>query len=254
MSMLAFSPGDKLSVRFIQRAVALSTAMLLLLHGANAKSLSEATAQTARGIISFTGTVRINGQSALAGQTLFANSLVVTLAHSGSLIALSNLAKLNLSENTGATVDSSKTSLSVILWEGRIVSSVPAGVLADFTTADLSIKTDATEPVVFKIETTECGGTDIFVSTGHLETRRAGQLLTIRAGEAFSTAARSAAKQPGHPALSRKRTAGLFVGIGAALAVMLAVALGNNDEDQENPGDVGGCIIVPSPGAPNGCS
>jgi hypothetical protein len=44
------------------------------------------------------------------------------------------------------------------------------------------------------------------------------------------------------------------VGIGAAIAVMLAVALGDNDEDQQNPGNFGGCIIVPSPGSPNTCS
>jgi hypothetical protein len=127
-------------------------------------------------------------------------------------------------------------------------------VFVEFTTADLTIKGDATEPVVFSAESTECEGTLISVIAGHLEIRGAGLPVTIKAGESFSTTGGPAAPQPGQPSLSRKRSIGLFVGIGAAIAVMLAVALGDNDEDQQNPGNFGGCIIVPSPGSPNTCS
>ena len=211
-----------------------------------ASSSPEADLVSAKGVISINGIVRINGQNAIAGQTLFANSNVVAFADSESLIALNNLAMLNLSPNTDLTVDSSKTTLSIFLKAGRVLGSVPAGVFIDLTTADLSIKNDAKEPVVFSIETTECGGTDISVSAGHLETRQAGQPLTVNAGETLSTTAGSAAIHPGEPALSRKRSIGLFVGIGAAVAVMLAVALGAND-DQESP-DFGGEVTVgPSP-------
>jgi len=226
--------------------IALAIVMSMLSPGAMGRSSPESDSQAIKGVISVKGSVRINGESALAGQTLFANSNVVTFANSESLIALSNLARLNLSANTDLTVDASKTSLSVTLRAGRIVGSVPAGVFMDLTTADLSIKTDATEPVVFSIETTECEGTEISVSAGHLEIRRGGQPVTVKAGETLSTTAGSGSPQPGQPALSRKRTVGLFVGIGAAVAVMLAVALGTNAEDQEAPGDFGGCVTVPS--------
>lgn len=240
---------------FRPRVLALSIAIPMLVQGTWATSLPESDSLAVKGIISVTGVVQINGQTALPGQTLFGKSNVATFADSESLIALTNLARLNLSANTEITVDSSKTSLSVTLRAGRIVSSAPAGVFVDFTTADLSIKSDATEPVVFSIETTECGASHISVAAGHLLTQRAGHSFTLKAGETFSTKERSAATQPpGQPAFGRKRTIGLLAGIGAAIAVMLAVAMGNNDEDQDNPGDFGGCVIVPSPGAPNTCS
>ena len=243
---LGFPKGFTASIRFVYCAIAFAIT-LSMLNPAMAGSSPEADLESVKGVISINGTVRINGQSAIAGQTLFANSNVVTFADSESRIALNNLAKLNLSPNTDLTVDSSKTTLSIFLKAGRVLGSVPAGVFIDFTTADLSIKNDAKEPVVFRIETAECGGTDISISAGHLETRQADQLLTVKAGETLSTTAGSAAIHPGQPALSRKRSIGLFVGIGAAVAVMLAVALGTNDEDQENPGDFGGSIMVPSP-------
>ena len=230
-------------------AVAVSVVMSMLNLVVLATS-SPDTVQSVIGSIRVRGTVRINGQSAIAGQTLFANSNVVTSTASESLIVLSNLARLSLSADTDVTVDSSKAILSGSLRSGSVRGRVPAGVFLDFTTNDLSIKTDGTEPVVFSIETSECGGSNISLSAGQVEARIAGRPVTIKAGETLSTGSAPAA---GQSFLNRDKRIGLFVAIGIAVGTLLAATLGNNPEDQEEPGSFGGCVIVPSGENSSGC-
>lgn len=202
------------------------------------------------GFLKISGMVKINGVSAVSGQTVLARSAIVTAESSDSLIVFYNQVRLRLAAKGDLAVDSFVNRLSGSLQAGTMSAWLPAGVSLDFWTSDVSISSTAREPVVFIIQTNECQGTTITVNQGKLELRSAGRTYTVVAGESFSTAT-DASGQSGQYHLSGKKRLGLFVGIGAAVAVLLAVALGQNDDDQENPG--GGCVIVPSPGAPNTC-
>lgn len=207
-------------------------------------------APTTNGFVNVRGTVTIDGQTALDGQTIFGRANVVTERGSDSQIVLSNSARLNLAAETDLAVEFAAARLTAGLRSGRVTSSIPHGVRLDLQTTDLSLMNDTADPAVFTIETGECEGTRLSVERGRLITTVAGHTQTVGAGETFSTTGAGPAP-PSH--LSGKQKAGILATIGGAIAIMLAVALGQNDEDQDNP-DFGGCVVVPSPGAPTGCS
>ncbi len=196
------------------------------------------------GIVSVSGSVSIDGQRATEGQTIFAPSSLVTNHDSETLIVLSNLTRLNVAAQTDLTVDFSATRVAGSLTAGRLTGFVPAGVSLEFQTTDLSIGGSAASPVIFTIETGECVGTRLSVESGRLITKSAGRTHTVEAGETLSTFNPEA---PTPPKMSGKQKAGVVFTIGGALAILLAVALGRNDDDQENPGDFGGQVTAPSP-------
>ncbi len=203
------------------------------------------------GILTFRGWVKLNGVEALNGQTVFAHSSIVTAEDSDSLIAFNNQVRLRLTARGDLAVDSFINRLSGSLQAGTLSASLPSGVLVDLRTSDASINNTAREPVVFVIQTKECEGTTIAVNQGKLELRSAGRNYILSAGESFSTATQ-ASRQPGQYHLGPNKRLGLFVGIGAAVSLLLAVALGQKEQVQEE-NFFGGCVIAPSPGSPNTC-
>lgn len=239
-------------LRSIRHAMALLIAMSMLGAATPASSSPTTDSRLVQGIVSFTGHVMVNEQSAISGQTLFRQSQIVTGAESESLIMLRNLTRLHLSAQTDVTIDSDEKRMTGALRGGQLIGIVPKGVLLDFSTADSVIRTTlSTEPLVFTIDASECDGTTITVSASEIEVRTSGQTRLVKAGESFSTLAPSSGPQATQHFLSKKKKLGLLFGIGSAIAVLLAVALGKNDKDQQNPG--GGCVIAPSPGSPSGC-
>jgi hypothetical protein len=229
---------------------AVITAMLsLVVHGGGMPGKSSALAE---GLVTVTGTVKVNGQGAITGQTLFASNRIVTAGNSTASITLRNSSRLNLSADSDLNVESSSKTLSGSLTDGLVSGSVPAGVLVEFKTTDVTIVSDAAEPIVFSLQTNECAGTNITVDKGRIDARIHGQLRTIKAGESLSTTLGTPAPQTTQQSSSHKKKLGIFIGIGSAVAVLLAVVLGKNDDDQEAPG--GGCVIAPSGfGGPGQC-
>jgi hypothetical protein len=204
------------------------------------------------GIVTIEGAVQINGQSAMSGQTLLSSSRIVTSPDSDTSISLNNSARLKLGPATDFTVDSSPASISGSLLEGQVSGFLPAGVLLDFKTVDAAMVTNASELLVFSIQSGECSGTTLFVQNGSLDVHARGKTRRIKAGESFSTSADSPLPQGSQNNFNHKKRVGLVIGIGATLGVILAVVLGNN-KDQKGP--FGGCVIVPSgDGGPGQCS
>jgi hypothetical protein len=81
--------------------------------------------------------------------------------------------------------------------------------------------------------------------------RAGGVVRTAGAGESLRAAHGSQPAPPQGNGLSGKKRAGIFVGIAAAVAAVLLVIAGREDED-----DFGGNCLVISPGGPlpPGCS
>ena len=249
-SSKAEPPRSKTSgLTFLRRLTTVSAAISLL------TAASIAAGSTApvpsMGILTFRGMVKLNGADALNGQTVFAHSVIVTAEDSDSLLVFNNQVRLRLAARGDLAVDSFVRRLSGSLQAGTVSASLPSGVSLDFRTSDASISSAANEPVVFAIQTNECEGTTIAVDQGRLELRSAGRNYTLGAGESFSTATQASGQLSQHN-LSGKKRLGLFIGIGAAVALVLAVALGRNDQEPEED-SFGGCVIVPSPGSPSGC-
>jgi hypothetical protein len=219
-------------------------------------TLSKAAAvdsRTVAGSISVQGTVNVNGQRATEGQTLFAKSMIETASGSESLITLRNGSRLDLSANGALMIESSGRRVLGSIHAGRVLLNIPANVALDFSTADVSInKKSIDEAVLIMVEATECAGTKLSVMSGQLEVHHNGRARVIKSGESLSTSPPQSGPQPTQNSFDKKKL-GIIFGVGGAVAILLAVALGLNDEDQQNPGDFGGCVIVPSPGAASGC-
>ena len=234
----------------VLRRLTTISAAISLLNAAFIAAGSTAPAAS-KGILTVSGMVRLNGVRAVTGQTVFAHSSIVTGEDADSSIAFDNQVRLRLAAKGDLAVDSFVRHLSGSLQTGTVSGFLPSGVSLDFRTSDVSISSTPSEPLVFTIQTNECEGTTIAVNQGKLELRSAGRKYILVAGESFSTAT-GVSGQSGQSHLSRKEKLGLFIGIGATVALLLAVVLGQNDHDQENP-VFGGCVIVPSPGSPNTC-
>ena len=235
------------TLNVLRRLTTVSAAILLL----NATFIAGSTAfAPSKGILTINGMVKLNGVSAVTGQAVFAHSAIANGENSESLIVFYNQVRLRLAAKGELAVDSFVDRLSGSLETGTMTGYLPSGVSLDFRTSDASIAGTAREPLVFTLQTNECEGTAISVNQGSLELHSAGRNHTLAAGENFSTAT-GASGQPGPSHMSGPEKVGRFVGVGV-VALLLAVALGQNDEDQENP-DSGGCAIAPSPGSPNTC-
>ena len=235
-------------ISVVRRVIALSVVTALLNVTMIAAAVSPRS-ESSRGIINIVGVVKINGQNALSGQTVFSNSSVLTAANSESLIEYGNLARLKLEAESDLTVDASKQRIAGSLRRGRMLGSAPAGVSLDLKTADTTMVSDASERVIFTVQTQECEGTSLSVRAGTVTVRAGDKVRTVKAGEDFSTFVEASTTQGTQNNFSHRKRVGLIIGIAAAVGVLLAVVLGRNNQPS------GGCVIILSPtGAPNQCS
>ena len=203
------------------------------------------------GTISVRGSVKVNGRAATDGQTLFAKSTIQTAENSDSVIVLANRAQLHLAATGELSVNSSDQNLIGTLATGRVFVSVPAGVSLEFSTADLSItKQSVSESVLFALRATECDGTKLDVINGRVAVRHHSHSQVVESGQPFSTAP-AATPQTSQNSFSNKKKLGIIFGIAGAAAILLAVALGKNDEQQNL--NFGGCVIVPSGNGSSPC-
>jgi hypothetical protein len=238
--------------RLHRAALAVFVTISIISTGMISKATTAVASGTIAGSISVQGTVNVNGQRATEGQTLFARSMIETTLGSESLITLRNGSRLNLSAEGALAIESSERRVLGSMHTGRALLNIPAGVALNFSTADVSInKKSVDEAVLIMVEATECGGTKLSVMSGQLEVHHNGQARLLKFGESLSTSPAQTGQQPTQNSSNKKKTLGIIFGVGGAVAILLAVALGKKDEN--HPGDFGGCVVVLSPGTFSGC-
>lgn len=238
--------------RLHRAAVAIFVAISILSVGTLSKAATAVESRTIAGSISVQGIVNVNGQRATEGQTLFMKSMIETAPGSESLITLRNKSRLNLSAEGALTIESSERHVLGSMHAGHALLNIPAGVVLDFSTADVSInKKSADEAVLVMVEATECAGTKLSVMNGQIEVHYNGRARVVKFGESLSTGPAQSGPQQTQNSFDKKKL-GIIFGVGGAVAILLAVALGNNDENQQSPG--GGVVCAPSPGSGGPCN
>jgi ferric-dicitrate binding protein FerR (iron transport regulator) len=232
-------------------ALAVFVAISIISAGTFAKATAAVESRTVAGFISVQGIVNVNGQRATEGQTLFAKSIIETASSSESLITLRNGSRVNLSADGALTIESSERDLLASMHNGRALLNIPAGIVLDFSTADVSLnKKSIDEAVLVMVEATECAGTKVSVMGGQLEVHHNGRARIVKSGESLSTSSVQTGQQQTQNSFDKKKL-GIIFGIGGAVAILLAVALGKKDEN--HPGDFGGCVVVISDISGSGC-
>ena len=200
----------------------------------------------ATAFINLEGFATINGLRAVRGQTLLPGGKLSTEKKSELVANLDNGARLKLEPETNLVLWFSKSTVSGSI-EGTMQGSVPAGITAQFETSDATVLNDSTERAEFTITTAECS-TKLFVRAGRVSVRNSGKTATLNAGESLTT---ENANQSASQFLSKKKKWGLLIGIGTAVAIILAASTGGNDTTPvaNNPG----CVVAPSGGGPTTC-
>lgn len=231
-------------VRGARRAAALLAAAALL----NAVGPAQAATESARrpapsGQVALASGLNVDGLPAVAGQTVFPGSSFDTGEKARGMLELGNHARLELSGGTTLRLEFSDESLGGALGAGATRVSVPHSVNASLTTADASVVSDPDNPALFTLQvSTE--GTTLSVQSGRVEMRAGGAARTASAGESLSAARGSQPAPPQGNSLSSRKRAGLFIGIAAAVAAVLLIIAGrDNDEDEFG----GGCPLIISP-------
>lgn len=231
--------------RTARQALALLVASAILSLSATANSAApNLNLKPAIGTVTIAGGVQIDGSTGVSGQTLFSGSSIRTSTEAESTVELVNLARLKLEAGTSLKLESSALGLSASLDNGTMRVFTPVGIRGSITTVDASMTTDASQPAVFRVLAEACD-TSVSVQTGRLEVRFGNKLKSVSAGESLSTADAPAPPGP-QQNLSGRKKAGLFLGIGGAIAILL-IALTGKKKVTEMPGG-GGCVIILSPG------
>ena len=226
-----------------RRLIAISVAAAILSLNASAGSAApKLISKSAIGIVRANGIVQINASPVMSGQTLFSGCSIRTSTESESTLNLDNLARLKLEAETSLMIESSKLGLSASLDEGAVRVIVPGGVQAGIITSDASITTDASQPAAFSVRADSCS-TTLSVQAGQVKIHSANYERSLRAGESFSTGGAPLPSATQHK-LSNGKTAGLVIGIGAAIAI-LVIAMTREEPVVDAP--FGGSVVVPSP-------
>lgn len=198
------------------------------------------------GEITVSGQVTVNGQSAVSNSTIVSGSSVATGAASSATVNLGKAGRVELLENTNATLNFSPNGIVVIASSGKVRVANAAGVATTVTTKDATLIADAGQANNFLVEI-ECSHTHVDTTSGMVTLREGSSDRQIAAGTS-ATAGRMDQQgcepclRPGSaPPL---RFAGwpwlILLGAGAAGA---AILLGSRKTDTT----IGGGTIVVSP-------
>lgn len=229
----------------VRRAFALLAAAALLNLSAAARATESARGPAPAGQVALAAGLRVDGLPAVAGQTVFPGSSLDTEEHSRTALELGNRARLELSGSTALRLDFSDEGVGGALGAGGARVSVPRGVAASLATSDASVTSDSADPAVFRLEVS-AEGTTLTVQTGRVEMRAGGAARVASAGESLSAARGSRPAPPQGNSLSSGRRAGIFVGIAAAITVVILIITGRDGDELSTPP----CPSVISPGGP----
>lgn len=232
--------------RGARRAFALLAAAALVGATAPARAAETARRPAPTGQIALAGELKVDGLPAVAGQTVFPGSSFDTAERARAQLQLANRARLELSGGAALRLDFDDAGLGGALGAGGARVTVPRGVAASLTTADASVVSDAGDPALFTLRVS-AEGTTLTVQAGRVEMRAGGAARTAGAGESLRAARGSGPAPPQGNGLSGGKRVGLFAGIAAAVAAVILVIVGRDDD---------GMIVEPcnvifiSPGGP----
>jgi hypothetical protein len=238
-----------------RRGFALLAAAALLCLPGRAAAAESAGPPAPSGQVTAAEGLRVDGSPAVAGQSLFPGSTFEADDGSRPALGLDNLARLELSGGASLGLDFSASGVAGSLGAGGARVYAPRGVAASLTTADASVASDAgAGPALFSVLVSEAG-TTLSVQAGRVEMSAGGRTLAAEAGQTLSAAHGSApapAPRQGN-SLSGRKKAGLVLGIAGALAAVLVIIAGLDDEVKVPGVDCPIPSISPISPPPPGC-
>jgi len=204
--------------------------------------LASPAAKAPSGELSVSGVVTVNGENALAGGTVFSDSLITTAEKSSATVNISKLGRVEMSAKSGLRLSFTENSITGLLENGSANLSTLAGVAVSITTKDGVVTVDGSQPTTFTVKVVK-GITSLTTTSGVAQLRVDGAVKQIAAGETATAGTPTPDDTPGEDDddLSTGETFVLVaVGAGAIAAIIYAAMHGND-------ANFGGTAIVISP-------
>ena len=204
--------------------------------------LASPAAKAASGELSVSGVVTVNGESALAGGTVFSDSSITTAEKSTATVNLSKLGRVELAPSSGLKLSFTENSVMGMLEDGSAHVSTLAGVSVSFTTKDGVVTVDGSQPTSFTVNVVK-GNTSLTTHSGVAELRVDGAVKQIAAGETATAGTANPEDTPGEDDddLSTGETFALIaLGAGGIAAIIYAAMHGND-------ANFGGTAVIVSP-------
>jgi ferric-dicitrate binding protein FerR (iron transport regulator) len=204
--------------------------------------LASPAAKAPSGELSVSGVVTVNGENALAGGTVFSDSLITTAEKSSATVNLSKLGRVEMSAKSGLRLSFTENNITGLLENGSASLSTLAGVSVSITTKDGVVTVDGSQPTSFTVKVHK-GITSLTTSSGVAQLRVDGAVKQIAAGETATAGTPSPEDTPGEDDddLSTGETFALVaIGAGAVAAIIYAAMHGNDV-------NFGGTSVVISP-------
>lgn len=192
----------------------LAASMLHLPTTRGAENLKQTGEMTALGL------VKIDGELARSGQTLFSGSTIETAQDATSFINLGGRGRLELLSNSSINLGFDASTLQGLLNMGRARVSVPMGIKAQISTKVGTVINDSSQPTIFSvgfwnddlIVSVMMGRVELHEQEGHIRQVSSGLFVFV----ADSAQIQSNSKKE----TSRRKLAAILLPIGAALVIV----------------------------------
>jgi hypothetical protein len=243
-SVYIMTSFTKLSHRWIAISLIVAVTQLTVICGTPLHSRSSAPAS----LIVNNGVVRVDGERATSGQTVFSESTIAAAAASASTLMFTTRARIEVLDETELKLNLSEAKVLGVLNSGRVRVFAPAGRSTEILTDDASIIAESSQPATFTVYA-RCGETVVATEAGRVWVRIGKSVRTVMAGESFSTQATATTPSQSQNLSSGKKL-GLFALFGSTAAILL-IALWGRDHNVSSAPVPGGCIDLLS--GPSNC-
>lgn len=216
---------------------ALSIGLMIAVGGFYSLVTTSVLAQTAgrvAGELSVTGSVTINGASAIPGATVFSESVIRTARNSAAIVSLGNLGRMQLGPDSEMTVRFNEATLGGNLSSGRAVVNAPTGVAITVVTANGVATSTGRQASAVTVDVT-CGDTLVAATRGDASVASGGRVENVAAGKEVTVGTQATSRCTrkellSYPASLTAATiaALMMAGIGGGVAGVMALTQADN--------------------------
>ena len=186
-------------------------------------------ARTPAGELTSAGRVLLDGSEAVNGVTFFSGSEVRTEEEASAVLGLGALGRAELRSQSALRLELGGGDVSASLGGGSVRLSKPEGVAAAVNAGSASVLADRDGAAVFTVRY-DAGRTTVETQSGRVRLRLGEKEILVGAGERYTEG--QGAGDDDDEGLTDRQKAGIILGIGGGIALILIILATTGDDDE----------------------